>query len=109
MQSFIELAKGYQSYHTKRVTVYTHLIGVPFVVLSLMIALGCIKIAVPGYINTNLAWILTLGVVIYYTFLNWKLGLITLPFLLLLLWVAFLFNHFCGWLELSINRSLAGR
>lgn len=93
MKSFIEQAKGYQSYHTKPITVATHLIGVPLVILSLMILIGCIKVIIPGVMATDLAWLLTACVMFYYFCLEWRLALATLPLMIVLLWIAYLFNY----------------
>lgn len=94
MKSFIEQARFYVQYHTKASTRYTHMAGVPIVILSLMILLGFVKITVPGFFATDLACLTTLGVLIYYYRLNWQLALALTPILIILLWIASWFSEY---------------
>jgi len=93
MKSFIELAQFYSTYHQNEMTRYTHMAGVPIVILSLMIFLGFLKIVLPGVFETNLACLITLALLIYYYRLNWQLSLVLTPILLFLLWLASWFNY----------------
>jgi uncharacterized membrane protein YGL010W len=92
MQSFIEQAQLYATYHTKKATLYTHLIGVPLIVFSLMIFLGFIHISMPTLFDLTFATICTIALIIYYILLNWRLGLSITPILLILLWLSFLIS-----------------
>jgi uncharacterized membrane protein YGL010W len=94
MKPFIEQAQVYAAYHQNPITRYTHLAGVPIIILSLMIFLGFIKILVPGIYETNLACLATLGLLIYYFRLNWQLALPLTPIMLILLWLASWFNQY---------------
>jgi uncharacterized membrane protein YGL010W len=91
MKSFIEQANTYYSYHTKDVTRYTHFVGVPLVILSLMILLGFVKIIIPGYLATDFAFILTIAALVYYFLLNWRLALVAVPLFAVMLWFASIF------------------
>lgn len=93
MKSFIEQAQFYAEYHQNATTRYTHLAGVPLIILSLMIFLGFVKIIIPGVYGTNLACLTTIGVLIYYYRLNWQLALALTPVLIILLWLASWFNY----------------
>ncbi len=93
MQSFVEQAQTYATYHQRVITRHTHLAGVPIIILSLMILLGFIKIIMPGVFEVSLACLVTLGVLIYYYRLNWQLALALTPILLILLWLSSLFSH----------------
>ena len=93
MKSFIEQAQMYAGYHQNITTRYTHLAGVPLIILSVMILLGFIKIVMPGVFSITLACLATLGVLIYYFRLNWKLALALTPILIVLLLFADLFSH----------------
>ncbi|HRD70791.1 MAG TPA: DUF962 domain-containing protein [Legionella sp.] len=94
MRPFIEQAQMYAAYHQNVTTRYTHLIGVPLIILSLMILLGFVKIIIPGVYGTNLACLTSLVVLIYYFRLNWQLALpLTLVFIILL-WIASWFNYY---------------
>lgn len=93
MKSFIEQAQMYTEYHQNITTRYTHLAGVPLIILSIMILLGFIQIIMPGVFSTSLAGLTTLGVLIYYFRLNWKLALALTPILIILLLIAELFSH----------------
>ena len=92
MKSFIEQAKFYAAYHQKPVTRYTHFIGVPLIILSFMIFFGFIHIVVPGLLDFRVAAPLTLAVLIYYFFLNWRLAFAVLPLFLLLYAIAALIS-----------------
>ena len=83
MQSFVEQAQTYAEYHQNVITRYTHLAGVPIIILSLMILLGFIKIIMPGVFEISLACLVTLAVLIYYYRLNWQLALVLTPILLI--------------------------
>ncbi|TAL64766.1 MAG: DUF962 domain-containing protein [Legionella sp.] len=93
MKSFVEQAQFYAGYHQNPITRYTHLAGVPLIILSLMIFLGFLKIILPGVFSTNLAFLATLVLLVYYFRLNWQLSLALTPILLILLWIASMFNH----------------
>jgi uncharacterized membrane protein YGL010W len=93
MNSFIEQARFYAAYHSNKMTRYTHLAGVPLIIFSLMIFLGFVQIIIPGVINTNLACIATLALLVYYFRLNWQLALAITPIMLALLWLASWFNY----------------
>lgn len=90
MKTFIEQAKVYAHYHQKATTRYTHFVGVPMIVLSLMILCSFLHISVPGVFDRTLAELLTLGVLLYYIKLNWRLGLSVTPVFLLLLWIGYI-------------------
>lgn len=92
MKPFIEQAQVYATYHQKITTRYTHLIGVPLIVLSFMILLGFVKISVPNVFTTTLAWFATIAILIYYFLLNWQLALAITPIMLFLLWIAHWFS-----------------
>lgn len=90
MKSFIEQAQVYAHYHQKPVTLYTHFIGVPLIIFSLMIFFSFFHLVVPGVFSLTTAEILTALIVIYYVILNWRLGLSITPILILLLWLGHL-------------------
>lgn len=92
MKSFIEQAQFYALYHQNIRTRYTHMAGVPLIILSLMILLGFVQIIIPGVFASDLAWFATLGILIYYFRLNWQLTLVLTPIMLFLLWVAHWFS-----------------
>lgn len=88
MKSFIEQAQCYADYHQKPITLYTHLVGVPLIVFSLMIFFGFIHVVVPGILDINLAGIGTILILFYYFLLNWRLALVVTPIFFFLLWIA---------------------
>lgn len=93
MKSFIEQAQLYATYHLNQTTRYTHMAGVPLIILSLLIFLGFVKIVVPGVFGTNLACLASIALLVYYFRLNWQLALAFTPILLILLWIASWFNY----------------
>ena len=94
MKSFVEQAQFYAEYHQNPMTRYTHMAGVPLIILSIMILLGFVKIIIPGVFGTNLACLTTLVVLIYYYRLHWQLALALTPIMLILLWLASWFNYY---------------
>ena len=93
MKPFIEQAQFYAEYHQNPMTRYTHLIGVPLIILSLMILLGFVKIILPGVFTANLAGVAAIVALYYYFRLNWQLSLALIPIFSILLWIAHWFNH----------------
>lgn len=93
MKSFVEQAQVYASHHQKLNTRYTHYVGVPLIVFSLMIFLGFIKLVVPGFFSTNFAVLGTAAALVYYFKLEWKLAFALTPILLILLWISCLFSY----------------
>jgi uncharacterized membrane protein YGL010W len=92
MQPFLEQAQSYAQYHQNITTRYTHFVGVPIIIFSLMILLGFVKIIIPGVFGTSLASLATLAILIYYYRLHWQLALVLTPFMLFLLWLAHWFT-----------------
>lgn len=93
MKAFLEQAQFYAQYHQKAATFYTHLIGVPLIIFSLMIFFGFLHLIIPGVLDATLACILTFILWVYYVRLNWRLGLLLLPVLMLMLWLSSLISH----------------
>ena len=94
MKSFIDQAQFYATYHQNSTTRYTHMVGVPLIIFSMMILLGFVQIIVPGVFASNLAWFATLTILAYYFFLNWQLALALTPIMLFLLWIAHWFSEY---------------
>lgn len=93
MIPFVDQAQVYASYHRNPITRYTHMAGIPLIILSLMILIGFIHVVIIGVLDINVANLATLALLIYYFRLNWRLALTLTPILLLLLWIATFFNH----------------
>ena len=88
MLPFIEQAKIYTLYHQRPMTRYTHMAGIPLIILALMMLLGWVHVVIIGVLNISVASIATLALLIYYFRLHWRLASVITPILLLLLWVA---------------------
>ncbi len=93
MKTFIEQAQGYVAYHQNQVTRYTHMIGIPVIIFSLMILLGFIHVVIVGVLDVNLANIATLVLLVFYFLLNWRLASVLTPILIFFLWIATFFNQ----------------
>jgi len=93
MIPFTEQARDYATYHQHTLTRLTHMAGIPFLVLSMMILLGFVHVTIPGILSIDLADIVTFVLLIYYFRLNWRLALVLTPILIVFLWVANLFSH----------------
>lgn len=93
MKSFVEQALFYRDYHQSKVNLYTHLIGVPLLIFSTMIFLGFFRIISPQLFDISLAEIATVLILIYYIYLNWRLGLLLIPVFALLLWISGMISY----------------
>ncbi len=93
MTTFIEQARLYVAYHQKPLTKYTHLAGIPLIILSVMIFLGFFQLLIPNVWHTDFAAIGTIAILIYYFLLNWRLALVLTPILIFLLWVSSFFSY----------------
>ena len=88
MKSLIELAQIYATYHRKPITLYTHLVGVPLIIFSMMVLLGFLHLVITGVMDISLAFLATLALIGYYFYLNWRLALPLTVILFALLWIA---------------------
>lgn len=93
MIPFINQAQGYAAYQHNAITRYIHMVSVPLIILSLMILLGFVRVIILGVLNVDLAEIATLGLLVYYFCLHWRLALALTPLLIFLLWVAECFSY----------------
>lgn len=124
MNSFIEQAQFYAAYHQKPITRYTHFIGIPLIILSLMVFLSFFHLIVPGVLDATLASIATAFLLLYYFWLNWRLAAVLVPVFIVLLWIAdwiggegptrsavwfFLISFVAGWALQLIGHFLEGR
>jgi uncharacterized membrane protein YGL010W len=124
MKSLSYLLKSYAAYHTKRSTLYTHLVGVPLLVFSMMIFFSWIHFAVPPLFSIPVVWPLVIAIGVYYIRLDWQLGLgIFLGFCLLAMlanWLTFhganllslwlfLVCFVLGWIIQLIGHAFEGR
>lgn len=93
MTPFIQQAQGYAAYHQNDLTRYTHMAGIPLIILSFMILLGFVHVIIINVLDINVANIATLALVIYYFRLDWRLALVLIPILAFLLWIAHFFSY----------------
>tara|TARA_R110000868_G_scaffold392875_1_gene663713 strand:+ start:25511 stop:26044 length:534 start_codon:yes stop_codon:yes gene_type:complete len=94
MKSLAEQMSFYHGYHTKKATIYTHFVGIPLVMFSLMIVLSWVKIYVPGVYATSLMWLALALLCLYYVALDIVIGVAMIIALGLLGWLAeFLTRH----------------
>ncbi|CDZ76152.1 putative membrane protein [Legionella massiliensis] len=88
MNSFIEQAKFYAAYHQKPITRYTHFIGVPLIIFSVMVFFGFLHLIIPGVMDITLAGLASLVLLGYYYYLNWRIALALTLIFIVLLWFA---------------------
>lgn len=93
MKSFIEQMHFYANYHRNKETFYSHLVGIPLIILSSMIFLGFFHIVSPNFFDISLAEVACLVILIYYIWLNWRLGLMLVPVFLILLWLSNIISY----------------
>jgi uncharacterized membrane protein YGL010W len=92
MTRYDDMMQIYASHHTKKITQFTHLIGVPCIILALQIFFSLFTIS--GFNHTiNIAWLLFLGLSAYYLYLNVRLAISTAAMLLALTLAALLITH----------------
>jgi len=88
MRSGTELLTQYAAYHRDRRNIATHFIGIPMIVLSLVILLSRPAIAVVDGVVVTPALILAVLSAAYYLWLDWRLGLGLIAFLIVCLALA---------------------
>lgn len=89
---FIDKAKSYSDCHQQAMVRYSHYIGVPLIYFALIIFLGFIRISMPNVFEIDFGWIFSLGLLVYYFKLEWRLALATTP-------VVFLFNFIASFMS----------
>jgi uncharacterized membrane protein YGL010W len=94
MSKLLASFRNYHNYHTKKATLWTHMIGVPLVTLSLMIVLSWVKVLIPDLFHTNLAWLCVFALMVYYFNLDLELGFTTSIMLILLCTIASLLGRY---------------
>lgn len=88
----LSLMRNYYHYHTKKFTLWTHLVGIPLVTFSVFILFGWINISVPNLFSINLAWIAVIIFAIYYCLLDIVLGAAASLLLIVLCFIASFFT-----------------
>ncbi len=124
MKNLSQIISDYRAYHTQPITKYTHYIGVPTIVFSLMIFLSWISISIRPIINISLMWVVIIYLSLYYIKLDKGLGFsIALVFFLLGLiaggitqysvnkhgLLTFLFMFILGWIVQLLGHQYEGR
>lgn len=90
LQRFMQ---NYYHYHTKKLTLWTHFVGIPLVTFSIFILLGWVHVSVPNLFSLNLAWIGVIIFAIYYCLLDLIIGAAASILLIVLCFVAGFFTH----------------
>lgn len=88
MIPFTEQAKWYAQYHRRAATKYTHMVGIPLILFSLLLLFGLVHITVPNTFDMRLSDFIILFLLIYYFRLQWLLTLALAPILIFLLLLA---------------------
>src|SRR5437867_677401 len=82
MKDLAEQMSVYEAHHRKRITKFTHFIGVPIIVLALMILFSWMHVSLGIIHNVSLVWIAVLALLVYYLYLDLYLGLVSAIFLI---------------------------
>lgn len=113
MKSLDEQLAFYAEHHTKPITQYTHMVGVPMIILGLLVFFSWIRLDFFSTLQISLAWLLILATLIYYLLLNKKIAgimaVIFIPLTLIATWwtgprptsasfIAFLVLFVGGWI-----------
>lgn len=88
---FLEMFRFYAEHHQQFFNQMTHVIGIPFIILSLQMVLSLVPV-----FSLNLAWINLIAVMIFYVYVDWRLALVSLVYLLLLTLLA-------QWISLQLS------
>lgn len=119
-----KLMQSYYHYHTKKWTLWTHVIGIPLVTLSMFIFFGWIKVSVPTLFSLNVAWIGVIVFAIYYLCLDLLIGICATALLTVLCAIAtivtahgpdafsiklFIILFILGWVFQLIGHAIEGR
>ena len=82
----------YQQLHTHPYNRLTHYVGIPLIIFSIFMLLNWISIDIATRWQISFAWILLIGVLVYYFFLNGRLAVLVtilmIPIMLIAAWVA---------------------
>lgn len=81
--SFVEHAKAYHQCHKEGLSRYLNYVGIPLLFFSIIIFLGFIRLKMPHVFEIDFGWIASLVLFVYYLKLDWRLGLASLPFIIL--------------------------
>lgn len=92
MAHYNELMADYAAQHTKKFNQFTHLIGVPLLLLAVQIFLSLFTLNGFSY-SFNLAWLFFLGLCVYYVMLNPRLAISTIGLLFAITLIALLITH----------------
>lgn len=109
MKSVTEQLAQYACYHRNRQNIFTHLIGIPLIVLAIVILLSRPQFALGGF-ELAPAAVVTLLAALYYIRLDLTLGLLMTVLLALCLWAgdsAAAMNT-SAWLSLGIGFFVVG-
>ena len=79
---FIDLMRGNRDHHQKKVTLFSHLVGVPLITLGVLILFGWIKVSIPGIFTLSAAWIGIIIFAIYYLIMDLLIGAVTTAILI---------------------------
>lgn len=84
MQAFKDKARTYQHYYQNKMLKIMHYIGLPLIVFSLLIFLSYFQFSMTNVFSLSIAWIVIACVLAYYIALEWRLGGVLIPVMVLL-------------------------
>jgi uncharacterized membrane protein YGL010W len=82
MRNLAEQMSFYESHHSKKITKFTHFIGVPVIVLSLQVLLSWFHVSVLVLNHVSFAWVALILLLVYYLFLDFNLAVVSAVFLI---------------------------
>lgn len=93
MKTLVDLMRSYESYHTKNVTKLTHFVGVPAITFSILMIFNWIHVPL---FKLSLAWLSISILLLYYLWLDFRLGLVAIGIFLPMTYAATAIatNHF---------------
>jgi len=93
MKPFTEQLAAYRQQHTQKTNQIAHYIGIPAILIGALLALNWVSISIAKEWHITFAWLLTIGLLVYYYFLDVKLAsamaVVLVILTLICAWIAF--------------------
>lgn len=93
-QRLEKIIESYGKYHTQEITKYTHFIGVPMIVFSLLLLFSWMHFEIRPLLHLSLMWVVIAISGIYYLSLDLKLGGVLVIVFILMGLIAALITHY---------------
>ena len=90
--SLIDILVKYRSFHKKKQTKITHVVGIPLITFAVLIFLSWFEVGIERIFHLDFVWIAIVLVSLYYVWMNFALGLIMFVIFLIMAFFATLLS-----------------